>query len=183
MNHPSLARTSEQRPSRASVLAPLALALGIMLALAFPSIASAHAKLHSSNPAPGSVLTKAPTTITLTFEEHVVPATSSVIVYDATGKVVSTPATVDSHNAEIMHVNMTGNGSDNYLIVWKTVSLDDGAPDIGAFNIYVGSDAVPTATTPSNTSSGVAGGLAALIGILGLVIGGAGGFFFARRAK
>ena len=183
MHRPSLACMSNQRAARASALAPLALALGVMLALAFPSIASAHAKLHSSNPAPGSVLTKAPTNLTLTFEEHVVPATSSVVVYDATGKVVSTPATVDTTNAEIMHVNMTGDGSDNYLIVWKTVSLDDGAPDIGAFNIYVGSDAVPTATTTPSTSSGVAGGLAALIGILGLVIGGAGGLFFARRAK
>ena len=181
---------SAMRPSRphhtpARALAPLAVALGVLLALAFPAAASAHAKLHSSDPKPGAVLAKAPTTITLTFEQHVDPSKSDIVVYDANNKVVSTgPATVDRTNTMQMHVTMKGNDSLTYLIVWHNVSLDDGDPDIGAFSIYIGNDAAPATTTPSGSaSSGVNGGVAALIGILGLVIGGAGGFFFARRMR
>jgi methionine-rich copper-binding protein CopC len=176
---------SRPRHTPARALAPLAMAFGVLLALAFPAVASAHAKLHSSDPAAGAILTKAPTTITLTFEQNVDPSKSDIVVYDATNKIVSTgPATVDRTNTKQMRVSMQGNGSLTYLIAWHNVSLDDGDPDIGAFNIYIGNDAAPTSSTPSTpSSSGVNGGIVALIGILGLVIGGAGGFFFARRAQ
>ena len=177
-------RPSRPRHTPARALAPLAVALGVLLALAFPAVASAHAKLVSSDPKAGAILSKAPTTITLTFAQHVDPSKSDVVVYDATNKVVSSPATVDRTNTTQMHVTMQGNDSLTYLIVWHNVSLDDGDPDIGAFSIYIGNDAAPATSTPSgNTSSGVNGGIAALIGILGLVIGGAGGFFYARRVR
>lgn len=178
-------RLSRPRHTTARALAPLAVALGVLLALAFPAVASAHAKFVSSDPAPGSILKTAPTSITITFYQHLDPSKSDIVVYDAKYKVVSTgPATVESTNTKVMRVNMTGDDSETYLIVWHNVSLDDGDPFAGSFSIYTSADAAPSSTTtPSATSSGVAGGVAALIGILGLAIGGAGGFFFARRMR
>jgi hypothetical protein len=84
---------------------------------------------------------------------------------------------------------MQGDDSETYLVVWHNVSADDGDPDTGAFTFTVSATATPqpTATssgthTSSSGSTGVPGWVAALIGILGLVVGAAGGIWYSRRA-
>lgn len=177
---------------RGTLLAVAALLLAGLAALWSPTVASAHAAYVSSDPAANAVLKTAPTLITLHFAENVNPTGSEVFVYDAKGKQVSTgPAQVDRGDLKTMTVGMQGDDSETYLVVWHNVSADDGDPDTGAFTFTVSATATPqpTATTQdgnghgsSSGSTGVPGWVAALIGILGLVVGAAGGIWYSRRA-
>lgn len=158
----------------------------LLLTFAFAGSVSAHAKYSSSDPAANAVLKAPPSVVTVHFLEDVNPEGSSLTVYDAKGKVVSDgPGQVSTADVKTMTVGMTGDGSEVYLVVWKTVSLDDGDPDIGAFNFFIGSDAAPVTSSGSSATSASSGGLpgwaVALIGIAGLVVG-AGGMYFARRS-
>jgi len=180
---------------------PTLLALSLALGLSFAALtvvagtptAAAHAKYTSSVPASNSTVTEAPTVVTVHFAEDVNPAGSDLIVYDTKGNKVSTGAgTVDTSDAKTMTVPMTGDDSDSYLVVWHTVSLDDGDAAVGAFIFNVGSTAKAgdgggsttppeTAATAESASTGVSGWVVALGGVLGLVIGSAGTFVLAGR--
>lgn len=172
-------------------LAPVALVLGVALALAVPNVAFAHAAYDHSDPAADSTVATAPTTVSIWFKEKVNPQGSQITIYDTKGKVVSSGAAlVDRNDATKMTVGMQGDDSEAYLVTWHNVSLDDGDLDTGAFVFHVGSSSSSSggkanssgsSTGASASSSGVAGGVAALIGIAGLVVGAAAGFFFARR--
>lgn len=182
---------------RLAALGGLALLLAAVFAVASPGLASAHAKFGSSNPAPNAVLLKAPATITITFTEKLDPSGSDIIVYDDTGKQVSTgKAAVDRSDLTKMSVAMKGDDSEGYSVVWRSKSLDDGDPFTGAYGFTVSADATPSAgdtSTPSSSSGGgtasgsssSSGGtpawVAALIGVLGLVVGAGGMYYFSRR--
>jgi methionine-rich copper-binding protein CopC len=188
--------------ARARIL-PALLALSLTLGLSLAAIvsvaqaptAAAHAKYDSSVPAANSTVTEAPTVVTVHFAEEVNPAGSDLIVYDTKGKVVSTAAgKVDTSDAKTMTVPMAGDDSDSYLVVWHTVSLDDGDAAVGAFIFNVGSTAkagdgggstVSTGASAAaeSASSGVPGWVVALVGVLGLVIGSAGTFVLAGRRQ
>jgi methionine-rich copper-binding protein CopC len=176
-------------PVRRALAAVAALMLGLALLVSTAGVASAHASYVSSNPAANAVVASAPTTVTIHFAEHVNPTGSAVVVLDSKGTTVSTgPAQVDPSDLTVMTVPMKGDDSDVYLVQWHTVSADDGDPDIGAFTFTVGASGTPT-TTPSgggggsgSSSSGTPSWLVALIGVLGLAIGAAGGMLFARRS-
>lgn len=174
--------------------------LALMLTLAPTGLATAapatpaHARYKSSVPAANAILKTAPTVITVHFEENVNPIGSDVIVYDANGKQVSTAAgQVDRADLMTMTVPMKADGSEIYLVEWHTISADDGASDIGAFNFLVNPSAssiqavqaangsgATTSSTASSSSSGAPIWLVVVIGLLGLVIGG-GGLFVAQR--
>lgn len=166
-------------------LAAVAGIAALLLTLGLAGTASAHAKYSSSDPAANAVLKAPPSVVTVHFLENVNPAGSSLTVYDATGKVVSNgPGQVSTSDTKTMTVGMSGDGSEIYLVVWKTVSLDDGDADIGAFNFFIGNDAAPSGSggggSATSGSGGVPGWAVALIGLAGLVVG-AGGMYFARR--
>ncbi len=165
-------------------LAAAAGIVALLLALGLTGTASAHAKYGSSDPAANAVLKAPPSVVTVHFLENVNPDGSGLTVYDAQGKVVSTgPGQVSTADTKTMTVGMTGDGSEVYLVVWKTVSLDDGDPDIGAFNFFIGTAVAPSGsggTGSAATSGGMSGWAVALIGIAGLIVG-AGGMYFVRR--
>jgi copper resistance protein C len=181
---------------RLAALGGLALLLAAMFAVASPGLASAHSKFSSSNPAPNAVLTKAPATITITFTEKLDPSGSNIIIYDDTGKQVSVgKAAVDRSDLTKMSVAMKGDDSEGYSVVWRSKSLDDGDTFTGAYGFTVSADATPSAgdtSTPTSSSGGTVGGsssssggtpvwLTALIGVLGLVVGAGGMYYFSRR--
>ena len=181
-------RARTRMPARRWRLGSVAAVAGVvalLLTLAFAGSVSAHAKYSSSDPAANTVLKAPPRVVTVHFLEDVNPDGSSLTVYDAKGNLVSDgQGQVSTTDVKTMTVGMTGDGSEIYLVVWKTVSLDDGDPDIGAFNFFIGDDAAPLASNGSSagstSSSGLPGWEVALIGIAGLVMG-AGGMYFARR--
>ncbi|MFI5272254.1 MAG: copper resistance protein CopC [Ktedonobacterales bacterium] len=182
----TIRRGSVSRAVRRRLPSVAALGIAIMLSLVVAGIASAHAKYKSSDPAANAVLKAAPSVVTVHFYENVNPDGSSLTVYDSRGKVVSAgTGQVSTADTKTMTVSMQGNGSEAYLVVWKTVSLDDGDPDIGGFNFFVGNAAAPATTGSSasqGSSSGVPGWVAALIGVAGVVVG-SGAMFLARRSR
>lgn len=165
--------------------------LALLAALLAPGIASAHAPMVSADPAAGSTIKAAPSIVTVHFAENVNPKGSDVIVYDVTGKQVSTaPAQVSRADLKTMTVAMAGDGDGVYLVEWHTVSADDGDPDIGAFTFTVDKNAkvaTPTPTTGAHGSGGNSSGapvwLTVLLALLGLAVGAGGGYLLARRPR
>ncbi len=189
-------RSAHSRSRMVPILLTLSLTLGFSLAaltfVAQTPTAAAHAKYTSSTPAANSTVTAAPTVVTVHFAEEVNPAGSDLIVYDTKGKVVSTAAgVVDTSDAKTMTVPMTGDDSESYMVLWHTVSLDDGDAAVGAFVFNVGAQAKPGDTGGSTTSPGASSAtttssgspiwVVALVGVLGLIIGGAGSMFLVGR--
>jgi len=171
-----------------------------VIALANP----AHAEYVSSDPAANARLTKTPTTITIHFSEEVNPEGSAITVYDINNKPVSTAAAqVDRSDLKTMTVAMTGDQSEIYVVNWYTVAADDSHHDAGSFRFFVnispmlkdmlGSQPMPGSSTSSSgamssgsssptSSSGMPIWLTVLVGVLGLLIGGALAFAFTRRS-
>src|SRR3954470_5606462 len=58
----------------------------LLLALAIPAVASAHARLESTSPQSGAGLDRAPAAVTLRFDEAVETAFGALRVIDANGK-------------------------------------------------------------------------------------------------
>ena len=176
--------------SRLSVIVVPAIALFLALgaSVAFPTAAFAHAEPTSSTPAPNSTVTEAPTTVAIIFGEDVKPDESNIRVFDSKGTEVSTgKATTEPNNLKKMSVEMKGTDSESYVVLWNTVSADDGDPAVGSFSFNVNASGGSSSGAPtgggSSTSnaSGVQPWLAALIGVIGLILGGVGGYYFARR--
>jgi hypothetical protein len=99
------------------------------------------------------------------------------------------PAQVTSGDLKTVTGPMAGDGGGTYLVEWHTVSADDGDPDIGAFTFVVDStgSATPVTISPGGQSGGGQSGtptwLVVVVGLVGLALGGAGGFAAARRAR
>lgn len=150
--------------------------LGLIVTIA---TVEAHAAYKSSNPAANSVLKAAPTKVTITFVQHLSPQGLSIVVYDKSAKVVSTSqAQISPTDPYSASVSMRGDGSDIYRVDWNDVSAEDGDPTLGAFVFGVDpsgkTDKVPPVAASSTTaSSGVSPLVTVLVGILGLLIGGA----------
>jgi methionine-rich copper-binding protein CopC len=166
----------------------LALFLALGAAVTFPQAAFAHAEPNSSTPAAGSTVKEAPTTVTIIFGEEVIPAESNIRVFDSKGAEVSTgKATTDPNDLKKMSVEMKGNESEDYVVLWNTVSADDGDPASGAFTFNVnpsGGTSGGTTTgggSATNTTSGIQPWIAILTGIIGLILGGGAGYYLARR--
>ncbi|HEY7982597.1 MAG TPA: copper resistance protein CopC [Ktedonobacterales bacterium] len=167
-----------------ALAAAVALLLAPAVALAYP----AHARFHSSDPAPNKILKVAPNVVTIHFEEAVNPQGSDIVVYDATGKKVSTAAAeVSRADLKTMTVPMQGTDAEIYLVVWHNVSADDGDPDTGAFNFLVN----PSASTKTavigpggqgaSTSSGMPVWLGIVLALAGLVVGAGGAWYATTR--
>lgn len=95
-------------------------------ALVATSPAWAHAKLVSSNPAANATLAAAPKTITLTFNEKLVPAFSKfdVTMPEHGGMKVAVKTAVSSDGKTITGTPQAVLGKGAYKIVWTAASVD-----------------------------------------------------------
>lgn len=173
-------------------LSAVLLSLGLLL-MAFVGTASAHAKVTQSDPAIGSTIATAPSTITVTALENINPdpKKSNLFVYAPGGDLISQGnAAVPLNNPKVMSIKIKPSGDGVYVVQWITVSADDGDPDQGAFvfTVKAGGAATTTTTTPakpitttspSSTSSPVMP--AVVTGIITLLVGLGAGFAIGRN--
>lgn len=120
--------------------------LAVAVLLLFSGIVSAHAALVRSEPAPNSVLSGPPDTVTIWFTESVEPRLSKIDVLDAVGQRVNTEeASVLSGDHKALIVRLPRLPDGTYTVSWRNISSVDGDPSSGSFvfSIGVSPSAVP----------------------------------------
>lgn len=151
---------------------------GVVLILATPGPADAHALLASSDPADGSRLDEAPAEIVLRFTEAPELPLSEVSLLDRSGATLQTgePSAVSGEPGSLS-VEVPALEEGVYTVTWRTVSKVDGHPSGGTFAFGIGVSPLQVApakapeieaTEPSPLE--VAGRLVLYIG-LGLLVG------------
>ena len=112
-----------------------------LVCIAFPSGASAHAALESSDPAAGSSVPTSPRRIVLTFSEAPDVRLSLVRVLDGSGTPVpgvSAPQAVPGDKQSLQVTPATPLADGTYTVNWRAVSAVDGHVESGAFAYGVG---------------------------------------------
>jgi len=129
----------------------IGIVIALLLGLALFGVASAHAKLVSSDPAAGAKLTAAPAKVTLVFDEEISDkATESFFnVTDAAGATIGSGKldTADLDHKTLSGTLKAGVGDGVYTVTWQTITPDDNGKSEGSFTFGVNTDpgAQPTA--------------------------------------
>jgi len=150
------------------------------LALAFiPGIASAHAILESSSPAPSALLASSPKEIRLDFDEQVEATLGDIRIYDSEQRELSIEKTVRSSiDASVVSAGVPTLKNGVYVVVWRVVSAD-GHPVSGAFPFEIGTKSTGTSAAlleevlnRTGTTSPLGNPMSAirLLGFLGLIL-------------
>jgi copper transport protein len=148
--------------------------LAILLAvLCFATGVSAHASLVSTEPGDGSVLTQAPKTVQLRFNEDVTPAVISLI--DAAGRARG-DVTVRAVDETIVITLPEDLPQGTHVVSYRVIS-EDGHPVAGSTVFSIGA-ATAGAITPTNTGSVAVLIWLARIGFYLGLFAGIGGVFF-----
>jgi copper transport protein len=152
----------------------------IVLALTFiPGIASAHAVLESSSPAPSALLASSPKEIRLDFDEQVEATLGDIRIYDSEQREISIEKTVrSSADASVVSAGVPTLKNGVYVVVWRVVSAD-GHPVSGAFPFEIGAKSTGTSAAlleevlnRTETTSPLGNPMSAirLLGFLGLIL-------------
>ena len=150
------------------------------LALAFiPGIASAHAILESSSPAPSELLASSPKKIRLDFDEQVEATLGDIRIYDSEQREVSIEKTVrSSSDVSVVTAGVPTLKNGVYVVVWRVVSAD-GHPVTGAFPFEIGTKSTGTSAAlleevlnRTETTSPLGNPMSTLrmLGFLGLIL-------------
>lgn len=161
-------------------LAPVVVIVGVVLVLvALPGRAAAHANLDISVPAPSSVLVEGPDTIILDFNEPVEASTASIQLFDGTGALLRTGEVLASAgDRSTIFADAPEIGDGTYAVVWRVTSIDSHVVD-GAFSFQVGTASdVDTETLLDQVRQGaqadravdVVDGIARMLAFVGLVV-------------
>jgi copper transport protein len=120
----------------------------LVVLLAFPGSASAHAIPVDSDPPSGSVAPTAPTIVKITFSESPDPGFSHIEVFDASGRRVDQgDSRLDPNDTGSLIVSLSAPLPDGiYTAAWRALSNVDGHVTQGAFSFGVGNVAAPAAT-------------------------------------
>ncbi len=173
---------------RRFVTSLFSLVLLAVIALALPSLASAHDVLQKTTPAEGTTLEGMPSTVSLQFSEPPLAIGTQVIVKGPTGDVATGKPTIEGSTL-VQAVSPTAPAG-SYTVTYRVTS-DDGHPVTGTFSFQAsagadGSPAAPTPATstpsttaatstapaaPASTSSPVANESSSLVPVLLSVIG------------
>jgi copper transport protein len=121
----------------------------VVVCLAAPSFASAHAYLTKTVPAASVVLDTPPPNVELTYDEAVEPRFAIVSVTDAAGHQQTTgPPQRSPANPDTLVVPLRPNLAEGwYLVYWRAISVD-GHPVSGAFTFAVGPNPGPAPQFP-----------------------------------
>ncbi|WP_320668930.1 copper resistance CopC/CopD family protein [Patulibacter defluvii] len=170
-------------PGRALRLALLAL----LVALALPAVAGAHASLTGSQPASGAVVERAPERVVFRFSEQVEGAFGALRVVDERGRRVDDGHVTRTDGGSALAVGLrSGTGRGAYTATYRVVSAD-GHPVSGGITFTVGRGvtAVPldvrtqaaAASAPAGIGTGLAVaravrylGIGAVVGLLVLLL-------------
>ena len=151
-----------------------------VLALTFiPGIASAHAILETSSPAPSALLASSPKEIRLDFDEQVEATLGDIRIYDSEQREVSKSNTVRSaSDASVVTAEIPTLKNGVYVVVWRVVSAD-GHPVTGAFPFEIGTKSTGTSAalleevlnrTETTSPLGNPMSTLRLLGFLGLIL-------------
>jgi LPXTG-motif cell wall-anchored protein len=144
-----------------------ALVAALLLSMALFSVASAHAKLVSSDPAAGAKLGQAPAKVTLVFSEEISDkeTESFFTVTDEQGASVGTGKldTNDLDHKTLAGTLKAGLGDGIYTVKWQTITSDDNGKSDGSFTFGVNKDpgAQPSAAPEHDEEPTAAAGGAA----------------------
>lgn len=130
--------------ARRAVLAGLV--ASVLLVLAAPSPASAHANLVDTDPADGQVVPTAPDRITVRFDEPVTPASAGNELLDAGGRAVAAEVSTDGEDLVIAPSEELADGT--YLLRWRVISADS-HPVTGGISFSVGAPSESVIPLPS----------------------------------
>jgi copper transport protein len=108
------------------------LVLALLLSLAAPAVAQAHAVLLASSPHAGEILGTTPGVVTLRFSEPLEPRSSTVTVSDPAGASFAGTA-----SGTRLVVPVTTNLPGSYVVKWRSVSAEDGHTTTGSFKFSV----------------------------------------------
>lgn len=125
--------------------------VGIVLTLALPGPARAHALLAESVPAEGERLSASPKAILLHFTESPELSLSSIQVFDTTGADIGAGEVEPvAGDPAALSLPLSDLGEGVYTVNWRVVSRVDGHPSGGAFAFGIG-------VSPSEVVAGPAG--------------------------
>lgn len=105
------------------ILAIAATAVLAAAVLASP-LAMAHATLKNAEPAAGAALSAAPAAVTLTFNEKLAAAFSTITVSGPDGQPVAGKATVDDANPAILRMPLPALPAGAYSVKWAVAGPD-----------------------------------------------------------
>ncbi|MBM2812654.1 MAG: Cytochrome c protein [Chloroflexi bacterium] len=132
--------TPPQRHRHPSWLLAIAFALALV-----PSPAHAHAELSRSDPAPDSIIERAPARLSLWFSEQPELRFSEAHVVDRNRRAVDRgDLRVEPNDKLGLSVGLPELAPGTYTVTWRVLSAVDGHVTPGAFAFTVGLDQVPT---------------------------------------
>jgi copper transport protein len=138
------------------VLIMLVIGLGVLLIPAAP--AAAHAAMVTSTPEPGSVVAAAPSEVTVTFSEGIVPVAGRTQVLAPDGKRITGEVTANGPTLRIL-LRHADQPLGTYLVSYRIVSADS-HPVGGALTFSVGA---PSARPPESDPGRVHGSVTAAV--------------------
>lgn len=152
-------------------------ATALVLVLLSTASGQAHSQLVSSDPANGATLTVAPTSVTFTFDEALLPDLDTISINDASGQNV-TSTRVEPVGSTLTTAWPTGLVDGTYQVAYRIVS-GDGHPVTGAISFSYGTgtsaqSAAPTAPQAAQPSSGLSGTTLVTIAVIGGLVVAAG---------
>lgn len=111
----------------------------VLLVLALPGVASAHASPVEYLPASSATVTEAPTEVSIRFSERVERGASRIVVTDETGQELQEgTAYVSPDDAHMLSIPVREGGKGAYFVNWSVVSSDDGHFTKGGYTYFIG---------------------------------------------
>ncbi|WP_203337455.1 copper resistance CopC/CopD family protein [Nocardioides limicola] len=163
MIHPGLGTWGRRALWLAATTAVVA---AVLAAFAIP--AHAHASVIDSDPAHHQVLTEAPRSLTLTYNEPVTLVPDQVVLYDATATVVPSQARTEGARLIVDVDQELADGT--YVLTWRIISADT-HPVGGALTFSVGEPSPSVAPIGGSAEASTVGlSVWGFIGYLGLFL-------------